>query len=78
MPLLAMFGLFRAAKFWTAVVLALAQFVNVYSGIDLGLDETTVSAILGGVGALLVWLIPNWKSPAEKAKQFPPAPTGLY
>ncbi|MCO6386254.1 hypothetical protein [Aliihoeflea sp. 40Bstr573] len=61
MPLLAMFGLFRAAKFWTAVVLAIAQFINIYSGIDLALDEATVTAVLGGLGALLVWLIPNKK-----------------
>ena len=62
MPLLAMFGLFRAAKFWVAVGMALAQFINVYSGIDLGLDEATLTAIIGGIGALLVWLLPNKKT----------------
>ncbi len=78
MPLLAMFGLFRAAKFWVAAVMAAVQFFQIYSGIDLGLDEATVAAVLGGLGALLVWLIPNWKSPADKVKQFPNPPTGLY
>lgn len=74
MPLLAMFGLFRAAKFWTALALAFLQFLNVYSGIDLGLDEATVTAILGGIGALLVWWVPNLKGKNEH----PDPPKGLY
>lgn len=81
MTFLAMFGLFRAAKFWVAAIMALAQFLQVYSGVDLGLDEGTVTAILGGVGALLVWLVPNLKKKDESLPTYyPPRPdgAGLY
>lgn len=70
-----MFGPFAAMKFWVAVVMAVVQFVQVYTGYDFGLDQTTVTTILTGLTALLVWLMPN-KSP--KADRFPPAPGGLY
>lgn len=59
--ILSMFGPLSGAKFWVAVVMAVAQFINVYAGIDLGLDEQTLTAIIGGLGALLVWLVPNAK-----------------
>lgn len=59
--LLTMFGPLASAKFYVAVIMAIAMFVQVYAGIDLGLDEATVTAIVGGVGALLVWLVPNKK-----------------
>lgn len=76
------FGLFRAAKFWVAAIMAIAEFIRVQYSIDLGLDEATVTAIMGGVTALLVWLIPN-KEKSRPAKPvgdpdyFPPRP-GLY
>lgn len=72
LTIISMFGLFRAAKFWVAFIMALAEFARVQWGVDLGLDEATVSAIMGGVTALLVWLIPN----ADPKKQFPKAPKG--
>lgn len=82
MSLLAMFGLFRAAKFWVAAIMALGQFLQIYSGVDLGLDEATVTAILGGVGALLVWLVPNLRPKDETLPNtyYPPQPsgTGMY
>lgn len=74
MPFLAMFGLFRAAKFWVAAVMAAVQFFQIYSGVDIGLDEATVTAVLGGLGALLVWLVPNLKG----KNQYPEPPKGLY
>lgn len=61
--LLTMFGPLAGAKFWVAVIMAVLQFINIYSGIDLGLDEATLTAVIGGVGALLVWLVPNKKKP---------------
>lgn len=73
--LLGMFGIFRAAKFWVAVVMALAEFIRIQTGVDLGLDEATVQAIMGGITALLVWLVPNAKPKPED--RFPPRP-GLY
>lgn len=79
LSLLSMFGLFRAAKFWVAAAMAAVQFVQIYTGIDLGLDEATVTAILGGLGALLVWLVPNFKPKPEPGMYldtdyFPPRP----
>ena len=59
--ILSMFGPLRAAKLWVAVAMAVVAFVRVYFGIDLGLDEETATAVIGGVGALLVWLVPNAK-----------------
>ena len=61
LSILTMFGPLASAKFYIAVVMAIAMFVQVYAGIDLGLDEGTVTAIVGGIGALLVWLVPNAK-----------------
>lgn len=59
--LLAMFGPLRAAKFWVALVMALVQFANIYMGLDIGLDQETATAIITGIGAALVWLVPNAK-----------------
>lgn len=79
--LLSMFGPLGAAKFWVAAVMALAMFARVYFGIDLGLDEATVTAIVGGIGAALVWLVPNLKSHGltdEEARQEVYRQTGRY
>lgn len=79
MSILALFGLFRAAKFWTAAVMALVQFIQIYSGVDLGLDQATATAIIGGIGAFLTWLIPNAKPKPEPyfpADYYPPQPKG--
>ncbi len=59
--LLSMFGPLRAAKFWVALVMALVQFANIYMGLDIGLDQETATAIITGIGAALVWLVPNAK-----------------
>lgn len=60
--LLTMFGPLSGAKFWVAIIMAIVQFVQIYFGLDLGLDQATATAIVGGVGALLVWLVPNKRS----------------
>ena len=76
--LLTMFGPLSAAKFWVAVILGIAQFVNIYAGYDLGLDEQTLTAILGGFGALLVWWVPNLRKvepEADPRSSFPHPPT---
>lgn len=70
LSILSMFGIFRAAKFWVAVVIAIASFVRIYAGIDLGLDEATATAVIGGIGALLVWLVPNFRAPANDLPTF--------
>lgn len=59
--LLTMFGPLRAAKFWVALVMAFVQFANIYMGLDIGLDQETATAIITGIGAALVWLVPNAK-----------------
>lgn len=76
--LIAMFGFFRAAKFWVAMAMAVVQFVQIRYGLDLGLDEATATAVFGGLGALLVWLVPNFKGKSEAATGYPAAPKGLY
>lgn len=82
MTIIGMFGMFRAAKFWVAGVMAVVQFIQIYFGIDLGLDEATVTAVLGGLTALLVWLVPNAKpkqqvKPVGDTSYFPDRP-GLW
>lgn len=49
----------RNAKFWVAVMVALVAFIRSYTGIDLGVDDATATAIVGAIGAALVYLIPN-------------------
>lgn len=42
--ILGAFGLFRAAMFWVAIIMAIVEFIRVQYGLDLGLDEATVTA----------------------------------
>ena len=46
-------------KFWVALVVAIVAFLRSFTGIDLGVDDATATAIVGAVGAFLIWLIPN-------------------
>ena len=75
LAMLSIFGIFRAAKFWVAAAMAVAEFIRIQYGYDLGLDEATVTAVMGGLTAFLVWLVPNAKPKGED--YFPPKP-GLY
>ncbi len=76
--ILGAFGLFRAAMFWVVIIMAIVEFIRVQYGLDLGLDEATVTAAMGGVTALLVWLVPNAKprtaEPVGDTSYFPPRP----
>jgi hypothetical protein len=49
----------KYSKFIVAGVMAVVQFVRTYSGVDLGLDETTVSSVISAFTAILVYLVPN-------------------
>lgn len=49
----------RYNKFWVALLVAIFAFVRSYTGFDFGVDDATATAIVGAIGALLVWLIPN-------------------
>lgn len=50
-------------KALTAIVMAVLYFVNNYTGIEIGIDEGVVNAIIVALSPFLVWLIPN-KKPA--------------
>lgn len=52
-----------ATKFWIALLIAIANFIRIYAGFDLGIDEPTATAIVGALTAFLVWLIPNRPKP---------------
>jgi len=49
----------RYSKFIVALIVALVAFIRVYFGIDIGVDDATATAIVGAIGAFLVWLVPN-------------------
>jgi hypothetical protein len=46
-------------KLWAALVMAVLDLLREHYNVDLGLDETSVTALVGLVTALLVWAIPN-------------------
>ncbi len=46
-------------KALTAIVMAALYMLNAFGGIDVGLAEESVAAIIAGVTPILVWLIPN-------------------
>jgi hypothetical protein len=46
-------------KALTAIVMAVLYLLNSLGGIDIGLSEETVAAILAALTPLLVWLVPN-------------------
>lgn len=50
-------------KLWVALVVAILAFLRSYTGIDLGVDDATATAIVGAIGAFLVWLVPNKPPP---------------
>lgn len=47
------------AKFWVALIMALLAFIRSYTGLDLGVDDATATAIVMAITAFLVWLVPN-------------------
>lgn len=48
-----------ADKFWVAILFLAANMVRSKYGIDFGLDNDMAAALVQGVGAALVWFIPN-------------------
>ena len=49
----------RYGKFYAALLTVAANFVRDVYGIDLGVDPATATALVSGVGAILVWAVPN-------------------
>lgn len=47
------------AKFWVALLMVAANWARSVYGIDLGVDETMAMTLVNGVGAFLVYLVPN-------------------
>lgn len=46
-------------KFWVAVLMVGANAIRSRYGVDLGLDDQLAADLVGGVGAVLVYLVPN-------------------
>ena len=46
-------------KFIVTVCMAVLEWIRVTYNIDLGLDESTMTALVGAVTALLVYAVPN-------------------
>lgn len=46
-------------KFWVAILMVAANAVRARYDINLGLDEQMASDIVAGIGAALVWFVPN-------------------
>lgn len=46
-------------KFFVALTMAGVEYIRARYGVDLGLDEATVSGLVGALTAFLVWAIPN-------------------
>lgn len=49
----------KSNKFWVAVLTVLANVARDYYGVDIGLDPTMAATLVSGIGAGLVWLVPN-------------------
>lgn len=47
------------SKFVVAVIMAFVAWLRAAYDIDVGLDESTVTALVGAVTALLVYAVPN-------------------
>lgn len=48
-----------AAKFWVAILFLVANAARSRYGIDFGLDDKMASDLVQGIGAALVWFVPN-------------------
>lgn len=46
-------------KFSIALIMAAANGVRSYYGIDFGIDEQMATSLAGGITAALVWAVPN-------------------
>lgn len=46
-------------KLWVALLILAANVVRSYYNVDLGMNDVLATAIVNGVGAYLVYLVPN-------------------
>lgn len=46
-------------KALVAVIMGVLYLLNTFAGIDLGVSEATINAIIAAVTPLLVWIVPN-------------------
>jgi hypothetical protein len=49
-------------KFWVALLIVAANAIRSRYNIDIGIDDQLAGDLVGGVGAMLVYLVPNKKS----------------
>ena len=42
-----------------ALIMGALFIINTFTGLDIGLEESTVTAIIGALTPVLVWLVPN-------------------
>jgi hypothetical protein len=49
----------QADKAITALVMAVLYLLNAFAGVDLGVPEETITALLAALTPVLVWLVPN-------------------
>ena len=50
-------------KFVVAVCMAVLEWIRVTYNVDLGLDESTMTALVGAITSILVFAIPNKSRP---------------
>lgn len=50
-------------KLWVSLAVAILAFIRAFTGVDLGVDDATATAIVGAIGSFLVWLVPNKEPP---------------
>jgi hypothetical protein len=48
-----------ADKFWVAALFVVANIVRSKYGIDFGLTDDLAANLIQGVGAAMIWLVPN-------------------
>lgn len=51
-----------ADKFWVAALFVAANIVRSKYGIDFGLTDDIAANLIQGIGAGLIWLVPNKKA----------------
>lgn len=49
-------------KFWVALGMTVVNFIQAQQGVDLGVDQATMSGLVSMLTALLVYAVPNTPS----------------
>ena len=57
---------FTLARLIVAALVSISTFVRIYTGIDLGIDETIATMLVGGVLTVLAFIFPSFRKKDEK------------